>query len=93
MLDKREIRENPDAVKAAVREKGIDLDVDELLELDKVIRELQHELDQTQARRKSSSNEFRPGGRGQTGRTEDRAPELKPSSGRSASNWLRRRRS
>ena len=34
MLDKREIRENPDAVKAAVRVKGIDLDVDELLHLD-----------------------------------------------------------
>jgi seryl-tRNA synthetase len=56
MLDKREIRENPDAVRAAVRVKGIDLDVDELLQLDKLSRELQHELDQTQAKRKSSAS-------------------------------------
>jgi seryl-tRNA synthetase len=53
MLDRREIRQNPDAVRAAVRVKGIDLDVDELLQLDKASRELQHELDQKQALRKS----------------------------------------
>src|SRR6266496_5550688 len=58
MLDRREIRENPDAVKAAVRAKGIDLDVDELLDLDRASRKLQHELDQAQARRKSSAKEF-----------------------------------
>jgi seryl-tRNA synthetase len=58
MLDKREIRENPDAVKAAVRVKGIDLDVDELLDLDRASRKLQHELDQAQAHRKSSAKEF-----------------------------------
>ncbi len=58
MLDRREIRENPDAVKAAVRDKGIDLDVDELLDLDRESRKLQHELDQAQARRKSSAKEF-----------------------------------
>jgi seryl-tRNA synthetase len=58
MLDRREIRENPDAVKAAVRVKGIDLDVDELLDLDRSTRSLQHELDQAQARRRSSSKEF-----------------------------------
>ena len=34
MLDRRFIRDNPEAVKAAVRVKGIDLDVDELLSLD-----------------------------------------------------------
>ena len=58
MLDRREIRENPDAVQAAVRAKGIDLDVDELLDLDRASRKLQHELDQAQARRKSSAKEF-----------------------------------
>ncbi len=58
MLDRREIRENPDAVKAAVRVKGIDLDVDEILDLDRATRSLQHEVDQAQARRKSSSKEF-----------------------------------
>ena len=58
MLDRREIRQNPDAVKAAVRAKGIDLDVDEILHLDAASRKLQHELNQAQARRKSSSKEF-----------------------------------
>jgi seryl-tRNA synthetase len=58
MLDRRVIRENPDAVKNAVRVKGIDLDVDELLDLDQATRKLTHELDQAQARRKSSSKEF-----------------------------------
>ena len=58
MLDRREIRDNPDAVRDAVRKKGIDLDVDELLDLDRAVRKLQHELDQAQARRKSSAKEF-----------------------------------
>jgi seryl-tRNA synthetase len=58
MLDRRFIREHPDEVKAAVRVKGLDLDVDELLHLDSESRKLQHELDQAQARRKSSAREF-----------------------------------
>jgi seryl-tRNA synthetase len=58
MLDKRFIRDHPDEVKEAVRVKGIDLDVDELLRLDQASRGLQHELDQAQARRKSSAREF-----------------------------------
>ena len=56
MLDKRFIREHPDDVKRAVREKGINLDVDELLKLDQASRELQHKLDNTQALRKSSAS-------------------------------------
>jgi seryl-tRNA synthetase len=58
MLDRRFIRDHPDEVKRAVREKGIDLDVDELLELDRVSRTLQHELDQAQAHRKRSAKEY-----------------------------------
>src|SRR5690349_24098806 len=58
MLDRREIRDDPDAVRDAVRKKGIDLDVDELLDLDRAVRKLQHELDQAHARRNSSSREF-----------------------------------
>jgi seryl-tRNA synthetase len=58
MLDKRFVRENPDAVRAAVLVKGIDLDVDELLDLDRASRSLQHELDQVQRRRRESSREF-----------------------------------
>src|ERR1700677_1006115 len=58
MLDRRQIRDNPDAVKEAVRVKGIDLDVDELLHLDQMSRTLQGELDEAQGRRNSSSKEF-----------------------------------
>src|SRR5215469_4107140 len=56
MLDKRFIREHPDAVKAAVQDKGINLDVDELINLDRESRNLQHQLDQKQALRKSSAS-------------------------------------
>ena len=62
MLDRRFIRENPDAVKDAVRVKGINLDVDELLKLDVQTRSLQHELDQGLAKKKSSSKEFAKAG-------------------------------
>src|ERR1700761_2023556 len=58
MLDRRFIRENPDAVKEAVRVKGIGLDVDELLSLDQSSRELQREVDEAQTRRKAIAKEF-----------------------------------
>jgi seryl-tRNA synthetase len=58
MLDRRFIRENPDAVRAAVQVKGINLDVDELLGLDQASRELQRELDDAQTQRKSFAREF-----------------------------------
>jgi seryl-tRNA synthetase len=58
MLDKRFIREHPEQVKAAVRVKGINLDVDELLDLDRESRRLQTEVDRAQAIRKSSSKEY-----------------------------------
>src|ERR1700748_2222185 len=58
MLDRRFIRDNPEAVKAAVRVKGIDLDVDELLSLDLSRRELQRELDEWQAGRRRFSKQF-----------------------------------
>ena len=58
MLDKRFIRDHPDEVKAAVRVKGINLDVDELLDLDRESRRLQTEVDRAQALRKSSSKEY-----------------------------------
>ena len=58
MLDRRFIRDNPEAVKAAVRVKGIDLDVDALLSLDRSSRELQRELDEAQTKRKAFAKEF-----------------------------------
>ncbi len=70
MLDKRFIREHPDEVEAAVRVKGINLDVDELLDLDRATRGLQHEVDQAQAQRKASSKEYAQA-------SEERRAELK----------------
>jgi seryl-tRNA synthetase len=58
MLDRRFIRSNPDVVKQAVRVKGLDLDVDELLAVDHRVRKLTTELDEAQAQRKRSSKEF-----------------------------------
>jgi seryl-tRNA synthetase len=58
MLDRRFIRENPAAVKAAVEVKGIDLDVDELLSVDQQTRDLQREMDEANTRRKSLAKEF-----------------------------------
>jgi seryl-tRNA synthetase len=58
MLDRRFIRDYPEAVKAAVRVKGIDLDVDALLSLDRSSRELQRELDEAQTKRKALAKEF-----------------------------------
>jgi seryl-tRNA synthetase len=58
MLDRRFIRENPEAVKNAVRVKGVDLDVDELLHLDQLTRKLQFEVDEAQARRKAFARQF-----------------------------------
>lgn len=58
MLDRRFIRENPDAVRTAVRAKGVTLDIDELLQLDALVRKLQFEVDEAQARRKAFSKQF-----------------------------------
>jgi len=58
MLDKRFIRENPEAVREAVRVKGLDLDVDALLALDEATRRLQQELEQGLAAKKLLSRQF-----------------------------------
>jgi len=58
MLDRRFIRENAEIVKDAIRVKGIDLDIDELLYLDQLTRKLQFEVDEGQARRKVFAKQF-----------------------------------
>ena len=87
MLDRRFIRENPDAVKAAVRVKGLDVDVDELLDLDARTRKLQQELDLAQTRRKSSSKEFAKAD--ETRRAELRAESTELSRSRRSNGLLR----
>ncbi len=58
MLDRRFLRENPELVRDAVRVKGVDLDVDELLHLDELTRKLQSEVDDAHTRRKAFSKQF-----------------------------------
>ncbi|MCL2450706.1 MAG: hypothetical protein FWD17_17305, partial [Polyangiaceae bacterium] len=55
MLDIQFIRQNPEAVQAAIRNKGFDLDLDVLLAADKERRELTRELEQRRARKNELS--------------------------------------
>ncbi|MDQ2707793.1 MAG: serine--tRNA ligase [Actinomycetota bacterium] len=84
MLDKRFIRDNPAAVKDAVRVKGVDLDVDLILKLDEQSRSSQFELDQTLAAKKALSKCFakadterREELRSQSGQLDGRLQELR----------------
>lgn len=68
MLDIAFIRQHPDQVKAAAQNKGIALDLDQLLELDRVRREKIGQLEQRRARKNEiaalipkASKEARPG--------------------------------
>ncbi len=66
MLDRRFIRENPDVVREAARVKGVDLDVDGILALDRSVRSLQHALDTAQRERRELAGAFKtadPAGR------------------------------
>ncbi|WP_131767563.1 serine--tRNA ligase [Candidatus Protofrankia californiensis] len=66
MLDRRFIRENPDVVREAARVKGVDLDVDGILALDRSVRSLQHALDTAQRERRELASAFKtadPAGR------------------------------
>lgn len=58
MLDIKFIRENPDKIKEAVKNKGIDLNLDELLDLDAKRRDLLTELESLQAAKNQASKEI-----------------------------------
>ena len=58
MLDRKFVRANVELVKSAVAAKGVDLDVDALLALERKVRELTAELNDAQAQRKSFAKEF-----------------------------------
>ncbi|MGH9972214.1 MAG: aminoacyl--tRNA ligase-related protein, partial [Pyrinomonadaceae bacterium] len=59
MLDRRFIRENPDATKEAARQKGVQLDVDEILRLDSIVRSTQGKFDEAQRERRAITDEFK----------------------------------
>ncbi|HEY6394869.1 MAG TPA: hypothetical protein VIX12_05580, partial [Candidatus Binataceae bacterium] len=59
MLDIKQIREQPDFVKAELRKVGVDpADVDRVIEADARRRAVQHELDELRARRTRESKEL-----------------------------------
>ena len=58
MLDIKFIRENQDKVKKAIKDKRIDLDLDELLDLDSKRRDMLTELESLKAAKNQVSKEF-----------------------------------
>ncbi|OGZ18555.1 MAG: serine--tRNA ligase [Candidatus Nealsonbacteria bacterium RBG_13_42_11] len=58
MLDIKFIRENPDIVKQGAKNKGYDVDIDRLLELDKRRREILQALEDMRAKKNKVSKEF-----------------------------------
>jgi len=62
MLDIKFIRENPDKVKEAVRLKNLDLDVDQLLEINKQRCGLQQQVEDLRAQKNKASDEIKNGG-------------------------------
>ena len=57
MLDIKFIRDNPDLIRQACRDKGIDCDLDRLLLVDQRRREIQQEADALRSRSKELSNQ------------------------------------
>ncbi len=55
MLDIKFIRENQEIVKKAVKDKGLDLDLEKLLTVDERRRKLTHEIDELRQQRKDTS--------------------------------------
>jgi len=58
MLDIKFLRANPEAVKKGARDKGVDVDIDELLALDDSWRRKVYEVEQLKARRNKVSEEI-----------------------------------
>lgn len=58
MLDIKFIRENPELIKKTAKEKLVDIDVDRLLEVDKLVKENLTEVETLRAERNKLSNEI-----------------------------------
>jgi seryl-tRNA synthetase len=61
MLDIRFIRENPEKVQQSAEDKGYDISIDKLLQLDDKRRELQQNVDENRARRNELSSQMKGG--------------------------------
>ena len=58
MLDIKFIRENPDVIKKTAKEKLVEIDVDRLLEVDKMVKENLSEVEVLRAERNKLSSEI-----------------------------------
>jgi seryl-tRNA synthetase len=63
MLDIRFIRDNPDKVQQAAHDKGYDVSIAQLLEVDEERRELQQQVDALRERRNANAASMKSGGR------------------------------
>jgi len=61
MLDIKFIRENPDRVQEAARQKGYDVNIEELLKSDESRRELQQKVDELRTQRNEISSQMKGG--------------------------------
>jgi seryl-tRNA synthetase len=77
MLDINFIRKNTKKVKQAVRDKGIDLNVDKLLEVDKKRREVIAKIDALRGEQKKISNEARNTQHGTRNKLIEKAKKIK----------------
>ena len=58
MLDIKRIRNNPDEIKIGLKNKGIDPEIDKILEIDKKMRQLENQTDELKHRRNIVSKEI-----------------------------------
>lgn len=58
MIDIKRLRENPNEIILATKAKNIDLDIDEILELDRKVRSLQSELESIAAQKNEASKQI-----------------------------------
>ena len=58
MIDRKLLRDDPEKVRRAVAVRGMDLDVDRLVTLDRECRDLRHQLEQRRARRNQVQKEL-----------------------------------
>lgn len=75
MLDIRYIRENPDKVQQAAKDKGYDVSISQLLEVDEERRELQQQVEALRERRNANAAQMKGGRPDQT--TIDEGKQLK----------------
>lgn len=58
MLDIKRIRNNPDEIKIGLKNKGVDAEIDKILEIDKKMRHLENQTDELKHRRNIVSKEI-----------------------------------